>query len=1132
MTESPSSSSASASPPTPASSASSGSTFSLVSSTSYSLPPISNEPPSNGAQLALSEVLFYPTSGHEQQPVGAEHQNQLGRHSRFHPAGQHHFAATGEPQGHPRDQLHFQAQSHSQSQLAGDEPLASFFGHQQTAESLLGGSGNGSCEPPLVQLHSGNLSPLGSAHCTSQLLGQQNLAGSMASSMSSAASSSVNFGHAQNQHCGGRSSALAEPNLCAYQQVSLLANLKRHPLEMEGVQLIKSLPLAHNQQQQQHHQDQLASSQNNLQTSFHLASSAYSSGDCLANSEGPQMVPSNAQQAGQQQQQTGLLCKVCGDKASGYHYGVTSCEGCKGFFRRSIQKQIEYRCLREGKCHVIRLNRNRCQYCRFMKCLAVGMSKDCKYYHRNRPVRYGKAASAANKQSGRQAKAHTVVGENSTGEPLGAPEHQKGPSLASARTKSKQLGAANWVPETGLGSSNGAELERVGQQESPGSIMSRRDSPQARHRTATGSKQPRQHAAADELEESRKRSKPIDRLEEALYNFERDYFFAPSSLPTSGGAERLQDGRGTSLGECLSQTAAISSALLEAEGGALGDCVSSLGGASGKGETDSGEARQAALGAAKLAERQSAAERDKGKQAAGCGMSLLSKQAPLFECGASTAVQQQAAPRSPQQQQQQQQARHFEAEDELELELGALGARSRSSPADERQASARRADLAHEAGSSGAAARDRPQTSAAASSCQGYVFDETHERCRAQLAPEETEARLRELSERFAASAAANEQPPAAAESSGLASSQLLPTGEPPAQSSGASPSLQPSPPETSGATDSGSSAGTVDAQWAPEARRHAHREGPEEEEELARLVEQVAWAHGNTCAYLRAGWADEQQSECAEGQLLGGRRRSILSLPAVCLASSVSVSAASAMSSRLSSISCASSAGSGSSSALGLSVSVAESSPSSRSPAAASPNRIKAEPLESDRTIAPQGGASLPQPVCIRSSLHATGKEEKFGKVLQEDGSLVAMCAPLASQQDQLSFRITLWNEYALLVNPSIQNVVEFAKQIPNFLSLNQLDQLLLIKSSFFEIWLLHLAPMFDHSSKTLTFNEGTFLEKEQLDTLFDEQFSSMAFDFCRSFNEFRLDDTEIGLVSAFRLLEPSKFPKSVLLL
>lgn len=76
------------------------------------------------------------------------------------------------------------------------------------------------------------------------------------------------------------------------------------------------------------------------------------------------------------------LCKVCGDKSSGFHYGVTACEGCKGFFRRSIQKQMEYRCLRDGKCHIHRLNRNRCQFCRFRKCLAVGMSRDS--------VRYGR----------------------------------------------------------------------------------------------------------------------------------------------------------------------------------------------------------------------------------------------------------------------------------------------------------------------------------------------------------------------------------------------------------------------------------------------------------------------------------------------------------------------------------------------------------------------------------------------------------------------------------------------------------------------------------------------------------------------------------------------------------------------
>lgn len=72
-----------------------------------------------------------------------------------------------------------------------------------------------------------------------------------------------------------------------------------------------------------------------------------------------------------------ILCQVCGDKASGFHYGVHSCEGCKGFFRRSIQQKIQYRpCSKNQQCPIMRINRNRCQYCRLKKCVAVGMSRD------------------------------------------------------------------------------------------------------------------------------------------------------------------------------------------------------------------------------------------------------------------------------------------------------------------------------------------------------------------------------------------------------------------------------------------------------------------------------------------------------------------------------------------------------------------------------------------------------------------------------------------------------------------------------------------------------------------------------------------------------------------------------------
>uniref|UniRef100_A0A3Q3ACA3 Peroxisome proliferator-activated receptor gamma n=1 Tax=Kryptolebias marmoratus TaxID=37003 RepID=A0A3Q3ACA3_KRYMA len=80
-----------------------------------------------------------------------------------------------------------------------------------------------------------------------------------------------------------------------------------------------------------------------------------------------------------------IECRVCGDKASGFHYGVHACEGCKGFFRRTIRLKLVYdHC--ELHCRIHKKSRNKCQYCRFQKCLNVGMSHNA--------IRFGRMPQA------------------------------------------------------------------------------------------------------------------------------------------------------------------------------------------------------------------------------------------------------------------------------------------------------------------------------------------------------------------------------------------------------------------------------------------------------------------------------------------------------------------------------------------------------------------------------------------------------------------------------------------------------------------------------------------------------------------------------------------------------------------
>ncbi|OWA50452.1 hypothetical protein BV898_14967 [Hypsibius exemplaris] len=64
-------------------------------------------------------------------------------------------------------------------------------------------------------------------------------------------------------------------------------------------------------------------------------------------------------------------CKVCGRTATGVHYGLEACEGCKAFFRRIVENGTVYTCNFNNNC-AIRV-KSCCRACRHRKCLDLGM---------------------------------------------------------------------------------------------------------------------------------------------------------------------------------------------------------------------------------------------------------------------------------------------------------------------------------------------------------------------------------------------------------------------------------------------------------------------------------------------------------------------------------------------------------------------------------------------------------------------------------------------------------------------------------------------------------------------------------------------------------------------------------------
>ncbi|KAI6173934.1 Nuclear hormone receptor family member nhr-14 [Aphelenchoides besseyi] len=150
------------------------------------------------------------------------------------------------------------------------------------------------------------------------------------------------------------------------------------------------------------------------------------------------------------------LCVVCNDKAIGNHYGTRSCNGCKGFFRRSVWQNLQYTCRFSGNCKIDKDHRNSCRACRFKKCLSDGMRPEAIQNERDR-------IGSTKRNRKRTLPPH--LGGNSPlatyeGSAAGSPEERNSESDDAASTPSTSTFGAQQLTANLNAQSNGANANR------------------------------------------------------------------------------------------------------------------------------------------------------------------------------------------------------------------------------------------------------------------------------------------------------------------------------------------------------------------------------------------------------------------------------------------------------------------------------------------------------------------------------------------------------------------------------------------------------------------------------------------------------------------------------------------------
>ena len=99
-------------------------------------------------------------------------------------------------------------------------------------------------------------------------------------------------------------------------------------------------------------------------------------------------------------------------------------------------------------------------------------------------------------------------------------------------------------------------------------------------------------------------------------------------------------------------------------------------------------------------------------------------------------------------------------------------------------------------------------------------------------------------------------------------------------------------------------------------------------------------------------------------------------------------------------------------------------------------------------------------------------------------------------------------------------QLVVEFAKHLPGFSSINKEDQIILLKGSASEVMVLRTSRRYDLESGTVILGNGMPMSKESMQIIGLHDYMDRLFIFCRTMAVLAVDNAEYALITALSIL------------